>query len=253
MESKDTYLFGTVRYFIPRHQLSTNARQIGGVSQGIQNITYSTGYIFDAVDKQIDNFASSIRNVFSSSSWLPESIKPPPPPPRYLPANQTYIRAVAGWISKHKAITAAFGAFMSTGGILVWHQKIQKSKRRRAKRTVNGTRLEVVVVAGEVGSLLLRSLIADLEKRGFIVYVIVKSIEEEDAIRKEAEGKADVRPFLLDVNEVRLEYELSIGHNTNEHGSQCRPNKLFRDSIASSFLPITPRRTHDLMNFHLQA
>lgn len=87
--------------------------------------------------------------------------------------------------------------------MLVWHQKIQKSKRRRARRTGNGTRLEVVVVAGEVGSLLLRSLIADLEKRGFIVYVIVKNIEEEDAIREEAEGKADVRPFLVDVNEVR--------------------------------------------------
>ncbi|QDS67859.1 hypothetical protein FKW77_007667 [Venturia effusa] len=185
MESKDTYLFGT----------------IGGVSQGISNISYSANSIFDAVDQQIDSFASSIRSVFTSSSWLPESIKPPPPPPRYLPVNKTYIRAVAEWIVRHKAITAAFLAFVSTGGVLVWHKRIEKSKRRRARRTNTGARKDVVVVTGEVGSLLLRSLIVDLEKRGFIVYVIVKNIEEEDAIREEAEGKADVRPFLIDPNE----------------------------------------------------
>ncbi|KAE9982091.1 hypothetical protein EG328_011194 [Venturia inaequalis] len=215
MESKDTYLFGT----------------IGGVSQGIQNITYSTGHFFDVVDKQIDSFASSIRSVFSSSSWLPESIKPPPPPPRYLPANQTYIRAVAEWILRHKAITAAFVAFMSTGGVLVWHQRIQKSKRRRARRTANGTRLEVIVVAGEVGSLLLRSLVADLEKRGFIVYVVVKSIEEEDSVREEAEGKVDVRPFLVDVNEpIQTQQALSRFHNLlitpHQASPGARPHQL---------------------------
>lgn len=89
--------------------------------------------------------------------------------------------------------------------MLVWHQRVQKSKKRRARRTINGARKEVVVVAGEVGSLLLKSLVADLEKRGFIVYVIVKGMEEEDAIREEAKGRGDVRPFLMDVNEVTYE------------------------------------------------
>jgi hypothetical protein len=93
---------------------------------------------------------------------------------------------------------------VGTGGVLVWQQKREKGRRRRARRAANGARKEVVVVAGEVGSLLLRSLVADLEKRGFVVYVIVKGIEEEDAIREEAKGKGDVRPFLLDVNEVSL-------------------------------------------------
>lgn len=143
---------------------------------------------------------------------------------------------------------------MSTGGVLVWHQKIQKSKRRRARRTGNGTRLEVIVVAGEVGSLLLRSLIADLEKRGFIVYVIVKNIEEEDAIREEAEGKADVRPFLVDVNEVRSERSVSIlNYANNDVNSRCRRNKLFHDSKTSSFPLIIPLRAHDLFSYHSQA
>lgn len=146
---------------------------------------------------------------------------------------------------------------MSTGGVLVWHQRIQKSKRRRARRTANGTRLEVIVVTGEVGSLLLRSLVADMEKRGFIVYVVVKSIEEEDAVREEAEGKADVRPFLVDVNEVRLSTHTCVSmldnFTNNNPNSQYRPNKLFRDSITSSFPPIKPRQAHDLTSYHSQA
>jgi hypothetical protein len=95
-------------------------------------------------------------------------------------------------------------AFVGTGGVLVWRQKVEKGRRRRAKRAGNGARKEVVVVAGEVGSLLLRSLVGDLEKRGFVVYVVVKTVDEEDVIREEAKGKSDVRPFLVDVNEVSL-------------------------------------------------
>lgn len=140
----------------------------------------------------------------------------------------------------------------------MWHQKIQKSKKRRARRTNNGARKDVIVVAGEVGSLLVRSMVSDLEKRGFIVYVIVKSIEEEDAIREEAEGKADVRPFLIDVNEVRPErmhtYMPRLNdYANNDTNSQCRPNKPFHDFKTSSSLLIMPSQAHDLTSYRLQA
>jgi hypothetical protein len=187
----------------PSKDLSVNKDQLGGISSNIRSFSSN---VFDATDRQIDYFASSVRNVFTASSWFPESIKPPPPPS--LPANRTYISQAADWISRHKAVSAAVVAFVSTGGVLVWHQKRENRRRRRARRTISGARKEVVVVAGEVGSLLLRSLIADLEKRGFVVYVIVKSIDEEDAIREEAQGKGDVRPFLVDVNEVRSQRRL---------------------------------------------
>ena len=120
---------------------------------------------------------------------------------------------------RHKAITAAVVAFMGTGGVLVWQQKREKGRRRRARRAVSGARKEVVLVAGEVGSLLLKSLVLDLEKRGFVVYVIVKSIEEEDAIREEAKGKGDIRPFLVDVNEVSSEYTSVFGWYANHDGN----------------------------------
>jgi Fungal family of unknown function (DUF1776) len=167
--------------------------------------------------------------------------------------SQTYISQTANWISRHKALTAAVVAFVGTGGVLVWHQKREKGRRRRARRAANGARKEVVVVAGEVGSLLLRSLIADLEKRGFVVYVIVKSIEEEDAIREEAKGKGDVRPFLVDVNEVRLEHTFVFsGYADNVNHSRYKRNKLSRDFRTSSSLRIMPSQAQQLTSYPLQ-
>lgn len=250
MSSDDQYFLDVVCTIHGRFQdLSANIFQLGGISSDIRKFSSN---VFDATDRQIDGFASSVRNVFTASSWFPKSIKPPPPQPS-IRANQTYISQAADWISRHKALTAAVIAFVGTGGVLVWHQKREKGRRRRARRAANGARKEVVVIAGEVGSLLLRSLIADLEKRGFVVYVIVKSIEEEDAIREEAKGKGDVRPFLVDVNEVRLEHVFIFDWNANtDKNSQSRLNKPSHDFKRSSSLLIMPSQAQQLTSYPSQ-
>jgi Fungal family of unknown function (DUF1776) len=58
----------------------------------------------------------------------------------------------------------------------------------------------MTVIAGVPGSPIVKSLTADLEKRGFIVYVIVTSDEEQAIVQ--AESRLDVKPLYLDLGNV---------------------------------------------------
>jgi NAD(P)-dependent dehydrogenase (short-subunit alcohol dehydrogenase family) len=57
-----------------------------------------------------------------------------------------------------------------------------------------------VVIAGPPNSALVKSLSLDLERRGFIVYIVCSDMEEEQQVQGEA--RADVRPLHLDVADV---------------------------------------------------
>lgn len=61
-------------------------------------------------------------------------------------------------------------------------------------------RTEVVVVAGAVDAPLTRSVMLDLERRQFIVYVIVRDQREVESVK--AEGKPDLLPLKMDVRDV---------------------------------------------------
>lgn len=60
--------------------------------------------------------------------------------------------------------------------------------------------IDTLVVAGAPNQAITRSVILDLERRGFIVYVVVDSANEEHMIR--AESKTDIIPLHLDVVNV---------------------------------------------------
>jgi hypothetical protein len=47
-----------------------------------------------------------------------------------------------------------------------------------------------------------RAIAADLERRGYIVYVTVSSAEEEHIVQ--SEHRADIKPLWLDLTTVRL-------------------------------------------------
>ena len=114
---------------------------------------------------------------------------------------QSYLAKVQEWLLKNRAITAAVVAFIGTGSFIIWRQRRHYRQRRRAKRAANGARTEVVVLAGSPLSPLTRTLSLDLERRGFVVYIPVSTLSEEQAIRSEM--RADIHPLQLDITSVR--------------------------------------------------
>jgi hypothetical protein len=92
---------------------------------------------------------------------------------------------------------------IAAGGI-TYHIIKRKSnrKKRRAKRAPNGARVEVVVVAGSPSEPITRSISLDLERRGFIVYIVCNTIEEEVLVQNES--RPDIKPLMIDIVDVSL-------------------------------------------------
>ncbi|KAF2875045.1 hypothetical protein BDV95DRAFT_626593 [Massariosphaeria phaeospora] len=156
-----------------------------------------TTQIWDASDRQ---FASVTKYLKKSvpETWIPESTPPRPPPPATpVAAAYVYFARLQDWVSRNRALTAALVAFLGTGGLLLWKERRKHTRKRRARRANNGAKREVVVIAGPPGSQITKSLSLDLERRGFIVYIVCASADEEQQVLNEL--KTDVRPLHLDV------------------------------------------------------
>lgn len=158
------------------------------------------GSAFEEIDKHFETVSQSLKDTFRATPWLPDSIKPrPPPPPRHripsVPGG--YIEASRIWVSQHRAVTAAVVAFIGTGAYIVWRRRRTDRAKRRAKRAKNGLRTEVIVLAGSPHTPLTRSLSLELERRGFIVYIPVSSVSEEQIIQ--LESRTDIRALNLDI------------------------------------------------------
>jgi NAD(P)-dependent dehydrogenase (short-subunit alcohol dehydrogenase family) len=108
-----------------------------------------------------------------------------------------YLHRVQDWVARNRALTAGLVAFFGTGGLMLWRERRSYSRKRRARRASNGARKEVVVICGPANSPITRSLSSDLERRGFIVYIVCSSMDEEQQVLSEA--RADVRPLLVDI------------------------------------------------------
>ncbi|KAH8793192.1 hypothetical protein BGZ57DRAFT_921639 [Hyaloscypha finlandica] len=156
--------------------------------------------VADYVDKHLEKVANTLREALSSSKWIPENARPrpPPPPPRTAtlscPAS-TYTQ-IHDWVLKNKILTTVI--VIAAGG-LTYHIIKRKSnrKKRRAKRAPNGARVEVVVVAGSPSEPITRSISLDLERRGFIVYIVCNTIEEEVLVQNES--RPDIKPLMIDI------------------------------------------------------
>jgi uncharacterized protein (UPF0333 family) len=100
---------------------------------------------------------------------------------------------------KNKILTSVI--VIAVGGV-TYHVIKRKSnrKKRRAKKAGNGARLEVVVVAGSPSEAITRSISLDLERRGFIVYIVCNTIEEEVLVQNES--RPDIKPLMIDIVDV---------------------------------------------------
>ena len=164
----------------------------------------SLNFLTETIEAHFESVARSLQDTFRATPWLPDSIKPTPKPPSRIPKivypPASYLEASRHWVSEHRAVSAAVVAFVGTGVFIVWRRRRSERAKRRAKRAKNGARTEVVVLAGSPHSPLTRSLSLDLERRGFIVYIPVSSVPEEQVIQ--GESRADIRALNLDITSV---------------------------------------------------
>ena len=113
-----------------------------------------------------------------------------PPPPRSLVA-KAYT-----WISDNRTAVACALAFTGTTVWLIHRRRRHRCRRRRARKNANGSKREVVILAGTYHDPLCRSVALDLYRRGYIVYVTVSSASEEKAIYSE---KIGLQPLWMDL------------------------------------------------------
>lgn len=73
-------------------------------------------------------------------------------------------------------------------------------KPRRAKRARNGGRLEVVVIAGSPTLPLTKALALDMERKGFIVFIVCNSIEDDMIVQNLS--RPDIKALGIDITDV---------------------------------------------------
>lgn len=148
--------------------------------------------IAEGVERHFDVVADSLRERFHTTL-------PPLTPSRRLPPPTT-AQTVERWVLRNKALTAAAAAFLLTGsvGLFFHYAKSRDSRRkRRARKSPSGARTDVVIVAGAVANPLTSAVCLDLERRGYVVYVVSHTAEDEHYIR--SHSRADLIPLSLDL------------------------------------------------------
>jgi NAD(P)-dependent dehydrogenase (short-subunit alcohol dehydrogenase family) len=149
-------------------------------------------------------------------------------------------------------LTAAIAAFVVTGtaGTVYYYIKSKDAKRkRRARRSQSGARTDVVVVAGAVANPLTSALYLDLERRGFVVYVVCPTAEDEHFVR--SQSRVDLLPLPLDLLDpftarsqlARFQELLDRTHLAFDH---AEPHKLkFVGLILAPDTQVAPIRVED--------
>ncbi|CAK4032003.1 Hypothetical predicted protein [Lecanosticta acicola] len=174
------------------------------------------------VERHFDLVAGNLRERFAKPLGVA-------PPPRRLPSPTTF-QVVQRWIHRHKALTAAIVAFFVTGslGTLVYVWGKDAKRKRRARKSASGARTDVVIIAGAVANPLTSALYLDLERRGFVVYVVANTAEDEYYIR--SQSRADllplplnmVDPFTAQQQRSQLQHYLAKEHHAFERAEPHR-------------------------------
>ncbi|KAK5124143.1 hypothetical protein LTR85_001846 [Meristemomyces frigidus] len=161
--------------------------------------------LFDYARRQFNDIADDVERHFEQVAgqlreWMPADapfVRSPPPPRRLPPA--TTLQIAQRWMLRHRALTAAAVAFLVTGsvGAFVFVKSRDTKRKRRARRSASGVRTDVVVIAGAVANPLTSALYLDLERRGFVVYVVANTHEDEHYIR--SQSRVDLLPLNLDL------------------------------------------------------
>ncbi|KAK3113287.1 hypothetical protein LTR53_009571 [Teratosphaeriaceae sp. CCFEE 6253] len=160
--------------------------------------------LFDFARRQFNEIADDVERHFEQVAgqlreWLPADASfVRPPTPKRLPPPST-LQVAQRWMHQRRALTAAAVAFLVTGslGTFVYIRSKNQRRKRRAKRSASGARTDVVVVAGAVANPITSSLYLDLERRGYVVYVVANTSEDEHYIR--SQSRIDLLPLQVDL------------------------------------------------------
>ncbi|KAI1265018.1 DUF1776-domain-containing protein [Xylariaceae sp. FL1019] len=160
-----------------------------------------SGNVAEYVDKAVDQAASSVRDALAASPWLPDMARPratPKPPPVQIVPLSTWER-MQDWVVRHKILTGVIVCAFGYTTYRVVRQSRLLRKSRRAKRAKNGGRLEVVVIAGSPSLPLTRLLALDLERKGFIVYIVCNTIDDELLVQNLS--RPDIKGLSIDITD----------------------------------------------------
>lgn len=158
--------------------------------------------VAEFVDKHVDQIAETLRDTLANSPWIPEQFRPQaPPPPPIIAVPASALEKVQNWIARHKILVGF--VVLASGAIAyrTYRSSALWRKKRRARRARSGGRVEVVVIAGSPALPLTRSLSLDLERKGFIVFIVSNSHEDEMMVQNLA--RPDIRPLSIDITDVR--------------------------------------------------
>ncbi|SMQ50222.1 unnamed protein product [Zymoseptoria tritici ST99CH_3D7] len=201
--------------------------------------------IADGVERQFDSIAHSLRDSFDSSSIpVRRPVQRLPPPTTWQVAER--------WMLKNKALTAALAAFVVTGtaGTAFYYIKSKDARRkRRARKSHSGARTDVVVISGAVANPLTAALYLDLERRGFVVYVLCPTAEDEHFVR--SQSRVDLLPLPLDVLDpfkaqtqlARFQDLLERDHRAFDHAESHRLR--FMGLVLVPDTQVAPMRVED--------
>lgn len=142
-----------------------------------------------------------VRDTLSQVKWLPDYVKPSPPVrPAVAMVTMTRLEKVQDWVGRHKILAGIVVVACGTAVFKGYQTSRSLRRTRRAKRARNGGRTEVVVIAGSPTLPITKSLSLDMERRGFIVYIVCNATEDENLVH--ALSRADIKPLSIDTTDV---------------------------------------------------
>ncbi|KAI0533133.1 hypothetical protein GGR58DRAFT_487866 [Xylaria digitata] len=245
--------------------MSADDQQFWDLLSSVPNhVRQYSGGVADFLDKTVEKAAENVRDTLASTSWIPDYARPKSPslPPVQIVPLSTWER-MQNWVVQHKLVS---GVFVCVVGY-VTYRTVRRSrlvrKSRRARRAKNGSRLEVVVIAGSPSLPLTKSLSLDLERRGFIVYIVCNTIEDEMMVQHA--GRPDIRGLSIDITDppsVAASIDRFAAYLQTPHAAvpRAKPNYLTLTSIilipslhyqTSPIATIPPSNFADLFKTHL--
>ncbi|KAK9314681.1 hypothetical protein V1522DRAFT_459006 [Lipomyces starkeyi] len=164
------------------------------INKTVQDIVENSQTVTDWIILQRDqilNGVESLPSIHISKVTVQQPTTPPTPPASSL-------RKVVSWIGKNKILfgVVVLGVAGSAyAGYTYTQQKYQtKRKSRHARKAANGARIEAVVLASSPREPIAKIIAADLERRGFIVFMTVQPGEEHLVLK---EDSPDIRPLIM--------------------------------------------------------